>query len=214
MRHWLLLLIAAIVVAGIAYTVVWIFTGGDEGLAPTEPDGRAVPLPGNRPLAEGDVGAARFDTALRGYRMAQVDAAMRRTAYDIGYKQELIDVLEAEVDALRAGRRADADKLRAARMSALAGTDAAPAAGRHNAVAPEPPAEVEVVSDAFDEWDGGALDDESALAAADQTEGVEADGEETDQADADAGSAGAEDVDPHAGGAQREDSVEQATSGR
>jgi DivIVA domain-containing protein len=136
MRHWLLLLIAAVVVAGIAYTVVWIFTGGEEGLAPNEPDGRAVPLPGTRPLAEADIVATRFDTALRGYRMAQVDAALRRTAYDIGYKQELIDVLEAEVEALRAGRRADADRLRAARMSALAGTDTA-RGGRHTADEPD-----------------------------------------------------------------------------
>ena len=130
MRHWLLLLIAAVVVAGIAYTVVWIFTGGEEGLAPSEPDGRAVPLPGTRPLEERDIIDTRFDTALRGYRMAQVDAALRRTAYDVGYKQELIDVLEAEVEALRAGRRSDADRLRAARLSALAGTDSA-GGGRH-----------------------------------------------------------------------------------
>ncbi len=52
----------------------------------------------------------RFDTALRGYRMTQVDQAMRRAAYDIGYKAELIGVLEAEVTALRDGRIADATR--------------------------------------------------------------------------------------------------------
>lgn len=156
MRHWLLLLIAAIVVAGIAYTVVWIFTGGEEGLAPNEPDGRAVPLPGTRPLAEGDISAARFDTALRGYRMAQVDAALRRTAYDIGYKQELIDVLEAEVEALRAGRRSDADKLRAARLNALAGTATSERGGRHTVT--DPIAEEPVDQPAgLDVWDGGEV---------------------------------------------------------
>jgi hypothetical protein len=56
---------------------------------------------------------------MRGYRMNQVDVALRRAAYDIGYKQELIGVLEAETDALREGRTEDADKLRAARMAAL-----------------------------------------------------------------------------------------------
>src|SRR6266536_2596292 len=61
----------------------------------------------------------RFDTVLRGYRMAQVDLALRRAAYDIGYKQELIGVLEAEVEALREGRTDEADKLREARMAAL-----------------------------------------------------------------------------------------------
>ena len=62
--------------------------------------------------------AVRFDTALRGYRMAQVDQALRRAAYDIGYKSELIGVLEAEVTALREGRTADADALRRAREQA------------------------------------------------------------------------------------------------
>ena len=41
--------------------------------------------------------------------MAQVDQALRRAAYDIGYKDELIGVLEAEVTALREGRTEDAD---------------------------------------------------------------------------------------------------------
>jgi hypothetical protein len=44
--------------------------------------------------------------------MAQVDQALRRVAYDIGYKVELIGVLEAEVDALREGRTQEADGLR------------------------------------------------------------------------------------------------------
>ena len=52
----------------------------DEGLDPQEPDGRAIPLPGTRPLIESDVAALRFDTALRGYRMAEVDSALRRAA--------------------------------------------------------------------------------------------------------------------------------------
>ena len=37
-----------------------------------------------------------FDTGLRGYRMSQVDSALRRAAYDVGYKTELVAVLEAE----------------------------------------------------------------------------------------------------------------------
>jgi hypothetical protein len=50
--------------------------------------------------------------------MAQVDAALRRAAYDIGYKEELIRVLQAEVDALRDGRLPDAEVLRRAREAA------------------------------------------------------------------------------------------------
>ena len=55
-----------------------LVSGADAGLSAAEPDGRAVPLPGTRPLAETDVATVRFDMALRGYRMAQVDQALRR----------------------------------------------------------------------------------------------------------------------------------------
>ncbi|MFG3703608.1 DivIVA domain-containing protein [Micromonospora sp. NPDC047670] len=124
MDRVLLLLVVALTVAAVVFGVTVLVTGRDPGLVPAEPDGRAVPLPGARPLREADVGEVRFDTALRGYRMDQVDQAMRRAAYDIGYKSELIGVLEAEVAALREGRTADADALRRAREQA-AGTTAA-----------------------------------------------------------------------------------------
>jgi DivIVA domain-containing protein len=114
-----LVLLAALVVAAIAFGVVVLITGSDPGLSPAEPDGRAVPLPADRPLTESDVGRLRFDTALRGYRMAQVDAALRRAAYDLGYKEELISVLLAETEALRDGRLDDAETLRQAREAAL-----------------------------------------------------------------------------------------------
>ncbi|NJP35594.1 DivIVA domain-containing protein [Micromonospora thermarum] len=118
MGQVLLLLVVALTVAAVVFGVTVLVTGRDPGLAPAEPDGKAVPLPGTRPLRESDVGEVRFDTALRGYRMAQVDQAMRRAAYDIGYKSELIGVLEAEVAALREGRTAEADALRSAREKA------------------------------------------------------------------------------------------------
>ncbi|MEV6689923.1 DivIVA domain-containing protein [Micromonospora sp. NPDC051196] len=115
MGQLLLLLVVAVTVAAVVFGVTSLATGRDPGLVATEADGRSVPLPGDRPLRESDVGEARFDTALRGYRMTQVDQAMRRAAYDIGYKTELIGVLEAEVTALREGRTAEADALRSAR---------------------------------------------------------------------------------------------------
>ncbi|MFF5051745.1 DivIVA domain-containing protein [Micromonospora sp. NPDC000663] len=115
MGQLLLLLVVALTVAAVVFGVTVLVSGRDPGLVPVEPDSQAVPLPGTRPLRESDVGAVRFDTGLRGYRMAQVDQAMRRAAYDIGYKSELIGVLESEVIALREGRTADADVLRKAR---------------------------------------------------------------------------------------------------
>lgn len=126
MGQLLLVLVAALTVAAIAFGMVVLVTGRDPGLVPAEPDGRAVPLPSDRSLREADLTEVRFDLAVRGYRMAQVDAALRRAAYDIGFKDELIAVLEAEVAALREGRTADADALQRARVAALAPAEAAP----------------------------------------------------------------------------------------
>ncbi|MFG1674169.1 DivIVA domain-containing protein [Micromonospora sp. NPDC049282] len=120
MGQVLLLLVVALTVAAVVFGVTVLVSGRDPGLVPAEPDGRSVPLPGARPLDESDVTDVRFDSALRGYRMAQVDAALRRAAYDIGYKSELIGVLEAENAALREGRTEDADALRRAREEAAA----------------------------------------------------------------------------------------------
>jgi DivIVA domain-containing protein len=120
MAQLLLFIVVALVVAAIVFGVTVMLSGGDSGLTPVEPDGQAVPLPTDRPLDEDDISATKFDTAWRGYRMGQVDQALQRAAYDIGYKGELISVLEAEVVALREGRTADADALRRAREAALA----------------------------------------------------------------------------------------------
>ena len=120
MGQLLLFIVVALVVAAIVFGVTVMVGGGDSGLTPVEPDGKAVPLPSDRPLAEDDILATKFDTALRGYRMSQVDQALQRAAYDIGYKGELIGVLEAEVTALREGRVEDADTLRKAREAAIA----------------------------------------------------------------------------------------------
>jgi len=119
MDQFLLVLVAVLAVAAVVFGITVLITGSDVGLAPVEPDGRAVSLPGTRPLLEDDVSRVRFDTSVRGYRMAQVDQALRRTAYDIGYKDELIGVLEAEIVALREGRVDDADALRRTRLAAL-----------------------------------------------------------------------------------------------
>ncbi|WP_406038319.1 DivIVA domain-containing protein [Micromonospora sp. NBC_00898] len=142
MGEVLLLLVVALTVAAVVFGVTVLISGRDPGLAPAEPDGRAVPLPGSRPLRESDVAEVRFDTALRGYRMAQVDQAMRRAAYDIGYKSELIGVLEAEVAALREGRTEEAETLRRAREEAAgtAATAAPAAASRERPAGPVGPA--------------------------------------------------------------------------
>jgi len=115
----LLLLVIAVTVGAVVFGVMTLVTGGDPGLRPAEPDTRAKPLPSDRPLVEGDIGRVTFDTAWRGYRMDQIDQTLRRLAYDIGYKSELIEVLEAEIIALREGRVEDADALARTRAAAL-----------------------------------------------------------------------------------------------
>jgi DivIVA domain-containing protein len=140
MGQLLLFIVVALVVASILFGVTVMLSGSDPGLTPVEPDGRSVALPSDRPLGEEDIIRTRFDTAMRGYRMNQVDAALQRAAYDIGYKGELIGVLEAEVAALREGRLADADVLRKAREAALA----PPPASSSDAV-PVPPPDDKVI---------------------------------------------------------------------
>jgi DivIVA domain-containing protein len=127
MAQVLLLLVVALTVGAVVFGVMVLVSGGDPGLREVEPDGRGVPLPGSRPLVEQDVAKVMFDLGLRGYRMDQVDRALKRVAYDIGYKDELINVLTAEVEALRDGRVDDAEALRAARLAA-SGETATPAA--------------------------------------------------------------------------------------
>lgn len=123
MPDFLLLVVTALVVAALVFGISALLTGGDPGLTPIEPEGASRGLPAHRPLTEADFGAARFDTALRGYRMSQVDVAMARAAYDIGFKQEMIETLRAEVAALREGRTEDAEMLRKAREAAAGGGD-------------------------------------------------------------------------------------------
>lgn len=118
MGSFLLVLAVILVVAALVFGVVALISGEDAGLSASEPDSRAVPLPTDRPLEESDLVEVRFDTGVRGYRMEQVDRVLRRTAYDIGYKEEMIGVLEAEVAALRDGRLDEAELLRQARESA------------------------------------------------------------------------------------------------
>jgi DivIVA domain-containing protein len=209
MREILLLLVVALVAAAIVFGVVLAITGAARGLQPVEPDERARRLPGDRPLAERDLGTVRFDVTVRGYRMAQVDAALRRVSYDLGYKQELIAALEAEVAALRDGRTADADLLRERRLAAAA--PARPAA--RAATDPVPPVDDDAHADA------GAADETLAPAdavpagepgLADDTEAVEggsagaaasaADQDDATRGEADGSAVGEPDTDGGANG--------------
>jgi DivIVA domain-containing protein len=177
MATLLLVLVVVLVIAGLVFGVVSILSGDDPVLVPAEPDGRARPLPHDRSLHEPDLREVRFDVALRGYRMAQVDLMLRRTAYDLGYKDEMIAVLEAEVAALREGRTADAETLRQAREAAagpLTPGSAVPRAG----------ADDESVAD-FADWAGAESEPDQHDTEA-ESDATESDATESDEAGADA----------------------------
>jgi DivIVA domain-containing protein len=191
MGQLLLFVVVALVVAAIVFGVTVMLSGGDSGLTPVEPDGRAVPLPSDRPLGEDDISETRFDTAWRGYRMSQVDQALQRAAYDIGYKGELISVLEAEVVALREGRTEDADALRKAREAAIAPV-APPVAAADgplievSAVPPDDPAPSAVAASSASSSAGSSVATGSSSAAGSSAAGSSSAGPPGDAPGADA----------------------------
>jgi DivIVA domain-containing protein len=158
----LLVLVVVLVIGGLVFGVVSLLSGDDPGLVPAEPDGLARSLPNDRSLHEEDLKEVRFDVALRGYRMAQVDRMLRRTAYDLGYKDEMIAVLEAEVIALREGRLEDAELLRKAREGASspsAAVEPAPREANPTAWAPETGEDLSVTVNDVDEADSASSAD-------------------------------------------------------
>jgi DivIVA domain-containing protein len=90
-----LFLVAALVVVVAAVTLAAV--GGGEGAALPEaaPEQWTDPLPWDRPLRRDDVDALRLPTALRGYRMAEVDEALGRLGAELEERDARIAHLEA-----------------------------------------------------------------------------------------------------------------------
>lgn len=90
---WLLAIVVAAIGVWIAFAIV-VWATGDDTL---RDDSTVEPLAfdAREPVTESDVGAVRFDTGLRGYRTDQVDAALRRLAWEIGRRDERIAELES-----------------------------------------------------------------------------------------------------------------------
>ncbi len=92
---FLLIVVAALVVAGIGFGIAAFVLDRDPGLMPPRPDAPPFDLPAGRPLNEADIRGLRLDTALRGYRMEQVDELLRRVEYDLGELWAHVEHLEA-----------------------------------------------------------------------------------------------------------------------
>jgi len=71
---WVLVLVVVVVVS--ALVVLAVARG--EQMRPAYDDRRDVLVPADRPLCADDLAAVRFTSALRGYRMAEVDALLAR----------------------------------------------------------------------------------------------------------------------------------------
>jgi len=71
---WVVVLAVVVVVS--ALIVLAVARG--EQMRPAYDDRRDVLVPADRPLRADDLAAVRFTTALRGYRMAEVDALLAR----------------------------------------------------------------------------------------------------------------------------------------
>lgn len=94
--------LSALVVAGLAFAVVVVVTGRAEVMAEMPAD--ATPqLASGDPIRPADVAAARFDLALRGYRMDQVDALLDRVSTELAARDEEIAALRRPVQPSEAG---------------------------------------------------------------------------------------------------------------
>jgi DivIVA domain-containing protein len=90
-------LIVAVIGVWIAFSIV-VWATGEDTLLDTNPAGAPPGLGDGEPVSEAAVASVKFDTGLRGYRTDQVDAALRRLAWEIGRKDEQLAVLQAKVD--------------------------------------------------------------------------------------------------------------------
>jgi DivIVA domain-containing protein len=85
---WVLLLIAVIGVIGV------VASGYGGGLTPVGPDRPALGLP-PEPLSAEDLDGLRFSSAVRGYRMDEVDAVLDRVRDELAARDAVIADLRA-----------------------------------------------------------------------------------------------------------------------
>ena len=84
MRHVALFLLAVVAVAVLAGVAVAV--SGRGSMVEAVPDSSARGLP-DGPLGPGDLDAVRFPLALRGYRMADVDAVLDRLRDELARRE-------------------------------------------------------------------------------------------------------------------------------
>jgi DivIVA domain-containing protein len=80
---WLFAILAIFVIGGL---VVFAVVRGAQA-QPAHDDRPEVRLPVDRPLRSDDLAALRFTTALRGYRMSEVDALLARLRSELAERE-------------------------------------------------------------------------------------------------------------------------------
>jgi DivIVA domain-containing protein len=97
----LLYLVVMVAVAAVVYLLVSLVFGRGEELAPLPPGATPTRLPESGITGE-DVRALRFQQAVRGYKMSEVDWALRRLAAELDeLRGRLAELEELDADADR-----------------------------------------------------------------------------------------------------------------
>ena len=86
-------LLVMVAVAAVIYLVAALVFGRGEELAPLAPGATPTTLPPDEVTGE-DVRALRFQQVVRGYRMSEVDWALRRLARELDAARERIAELQ------------------------------------------------------------------------------------------------------------------------
>ena len=92
--------LALLGVLAVLFLAAVVATRGGGELAAAPPDAADLALP-DGPLRSSDVEALRFPLAVRGYRMAEVDAALERMADELATRDRLLADLAEQAE--RAG---------------------------------------------------------------------------------------------------------------
>lgn len=90
------IVLEALLVLAVLFAVAAVAAGRGDMLADAPRDGPDSGLPADRPLRPDDLGGLRFGMALRGYRMAEVDAALARLTAELADRDARIGELEEE----------------------------------------------------------------------------------------------------------------------
>jgi DivIVA domain-containing protein len=98
---WFMLIALVAVVSAVALAVL----GDGGGLSDAEPDRLHDQLPDDRPLGRTDLDTLRLPTALRGYRMDEVDDVLDRLGAELAERDARIAELEAALASALAPRQ-------------------------------------------------------------------------------------------------------------